>query len=74
MPGPSQNEPKGLPEKTIDEFTTVELIDELSRREGAEVTQVSKSFSVRLEAYGPAIVVMFPNAQVRKAWFGSTAE
>lgn len=70
----SKNETTGLPKKTVNEFTTVELIDELSRRDGAEVTQVSKSFSVHLEAYGPAIVVMFPNAQIRKTGFNGTTE
>lgn len=72
MPYTSQDEPTSLPKKTIEEFTTVELIEALSCREGAEVTQVSNSFSVRLEAYGPAIVILFPNASICKTGFGGT--
>lgn len=53
-----QDETVGLPRKTIDEFSTRELVDALKCRTGVEHSRVASSATVSLDVAGPSSIVV----------------
>lgn len=53
------NEPTlGLPAKTIDDFTTRELVEALKSKPGASYSLISSSAFISLEVDGPADILV----------------
>ena len=53
-----QDETVGLPRKTIDEFSTRELLDALKCRPDVEHSRVASSATVSLDVVGPSSIVV----------------
>lgn len=53
-----QDETVGLPRKTIDEFSTRELLDALKCRNGVEHSCVASSATVSINVEGPSDIVV----------------
>lgn len=53
-----QDETVGLPRKTIDEFSTRELVDALKCRTDVEHSRVASSATVLLNVVGPSSIIV----------------
>lgn len=62
-----QDETVGLPRKTIDEFSTRELVDALKSRPGVEYSRVASSATVSLDVEGPSSIVVVRDQQPPEA-------